>query len=57
MPENNLRATLEASRREIVERMPENNQYAKVSAHLSAAIRTLAEIDGNLTKPDIERGV
>jgi hypothetical protein len=45
MPALNLKAPLEAVRRKISKRMPENGQYAKVSAHLSAAIRTLEEID------------
>lgn len=50
MPDNNLRATLEAAKSEVIKRMSESGQYAKVSAHLSAAIRTLVEIDGDTIK-------
>jgi hypothetical protein len=52
-----IQAMLEEARHKTVERMSEDSRYAKVSGLLSAAIRTLAEIDGNQTKPDIEGGV
>jgi hypothetical protein len=42
---NTLRFALESAKREAVKRMPKNARYAKVSAHLSAAMRTLDEIE------------
>jgi hypothetical protein len=43
--ETDLRTILVTAKKEAVKRMPDDPQYAKISALLNSAIRTLAEIE------------